>query len=439
MKKLFIPIAFLFLFFSAYGQSNKIKIEEFTLENGLQVVLNADKTSPIVVVDICYHVGSKNETGNRRGFAHLFEHLMFDGSMNVARGEFDKHIYSAGGDDNAFTNEDVTNYYDILPANQLELAMWLESDRMLQFAIKDISLTTQKGVVKEERKQSYENQPYGSVQINMAEMAYKVHPYKSPVIGYAEDIDAGTLADVKDFFETFYVPNNATLAIVGDIDIENTKNLIKKYFHGIPRGKKEIVRSLAVEPPQTQQLKKTVNDNIQLDGVFLGYHIPEKGSNDSYALDLLSDILSNGKSSRLYERMVYREQTAIEASCYVDLREHPGMFEFSVISSGETLAPDLEKVIYEEIEKVKEKGVSEEELLKVKNKYEAGFISRLEMPFQRAVLLALYKAIQNDANLINSEAEKYLKVTTQDIQSVAKKYLNKENSTVLYYKPEPKK
>ena len=181
MKKLLISIAFLFLFFSAYGQGNKIKIEEFTLDNGLQVVLNADNTSPIVVIDICYHVGSKNETGKRRGFAHLFEHLMFDGSTNVARGEFDKHIYSAGGDDNAFTNEDVTNYYDILPAAQLELGLWLESDRMLQFAIKEISLTTQQGVVKEERKQSYENQPYGSVSINMSEMAYKVHPYKSPV------------------------------------------------------------------------------------------------------------------------------------------------------------------------------------------------------------------------------------------------------------------
>jgi zinc protease len=439
MKKLFIPVALVFFFLSAYGQSNKIKIEEFTLPNGLQVVLNPDKTSPIVVVDICYHVGSKNESEKRRGFAHLFEHLMFDGSTNVARGEFDKHIYSAGGDDNAFTNEDITNYYDLLPVNQLELALWLESDRMMQFGVKDIGLKVQKGVVKEERKQSYENQPYGSVQINLAEMSYKVHPYKSPVIGYAENIDAATLNDVKDFFENFYVPNNATLVIVGDIDIARTKDLIVKYFSDIPKEKKEIIRTFGVEPKKTQQESKVVYDNIMFDGLFLAYPIPEIGHEDSYALDLLSSILSSGKSSRLYERMVYHEQSAMDASCYTDLREHPGLFVFSIISSGKAQAPDLEKEIYEEIEKIKTEGVSENELEKVKNKYEADFISHLEMPFQRAVLLATAKTIQNDANLINTETEKYLKVTTQDIQRVAKKYLNKESSTLLYYKPETKK
>lgn len=439
MKKLFIPIAFLFLCFSAYGQSNKIQIEEFSLDNGLKVILNPDKTTPIVVIDVCYHVGSKNESDKRRGFAHLFEHLMFDGSTNVDRGDFDKHIYSAGGDDNAFTNEDVTNYFDILPVNQLELALWLESDRMLQFAVRDISLKVQKGVVKEERKQSFENQPYGSVQINMSEMAYKVHPYKSPVIGYAEDIDAASLNDVKDFFETFYVPNNATLVIVGNIDTKKTKELITKYFSDIPKGKKEIIRTFTAEPPKPEQSRKVVHDKIMFDGVFIGYHIPEVGSEDSYALDLLANILASGKSSRLYERMVYTEQSAIEASCYADLREHPGLFVFTAISSGSAQAPELESKLYEEIEKIKSNGVTETELLKVKNKYESNFITHLEMPFQRAVTLALYKTIQNDAQLINTESDKYLHVTTQDIQRVAKKYLNKENSVVLHYKPETTK
>lgn len=435
MKK----ILFLFLVFyvlSSFGQSNKIELYEFTLENGLNVVLNPDKTSPIVVVDICYHVGSKNEYDKRNGFAHLFEHLMFDGSTNVDRGDFDKYIYSAGGDDNAFTNEDVTNYFDILPSNQLELALWLESDRMLQFAVRDISLKVQKGVVKEERKQSYENQPYGTVQINLAETAYTTHPYKWPVIGYAQDIDAATLKDVKDFFETFYVPNNATLVIVGDIDVQKTKELVKKYFGDIPRGKKEINRNFPKEPPRTKQMRRLFTDKIMFDGVFMAYHIPELGHEDSYALELLANILSSGKSSRLYERMVYQDQVALAASCYADLREDPGLFIFSSISSGKLKAHELENIIYEEIEKIQTNGVPEEELIKVKNKFESNFIYKLEMPYQRAVQLALYKTLQKDANLINTEIEKYLKVTPQDIQKVAKKYLQKENSVVLHYKPE---
>lgn len=436
MKKILLTL-FIFIFVvSSYSQSNKIDIIEFTLDNGLNVILNPDRTSPIVVVDVCYHVGSKNESEKRKGFAHLFEHLMFDGSTNVDRGDFDKYIYSAGGDDNAFTNEDVTNYFDILPANQLELALWLESDRMLQFAVREISLKVQKGVVKEERKQSYENQPYGSVEINLAETAYSVHPYKSPVIGYPIDIDAATLNDVKDFFETYYVPNNATLVIVGDIDIEKTKELVKKYFGDIPRGKKEIKRNFPKEPPRTQQIRRLFTDKITFDGTFIAFHIPQVGHEDSYAIELLANVLSSGKSSRLYEKMVYKDQVALAASCYADLREDPGLFIFTAISSGKLKSHELENMLFEEIEKIKTDGVSEEELNKVKNKYESNFIYKLEMPYQRAVQLALYKTIQNDANLINTIIDKYLTVTTKDIQRVAQKYLNKENSIVLHYKPE---
>lgn len=439
MKKFFILAIMLYAAYSAFGQSNKIQIEEYSLENGLNVVLNKDVTTPIVVINICYHVGSKNEADRRRGFAHLFEHLMFDGSTNVDRGDFDKFIYSAGGDDNAFTNEDVTNYFDILPVSQLELGLWLESDRMLQFAVRDISLRVQKGVVKEERKQSYENQPYGSVQINLAQMGYNIHPYRSPVIGYSEDIDAATLTDVKEFFETFYVPNNATLVIVGDIDIDKTKKLVQKYFGDIPKGKKEIAREFPPEPKRISKERKLVYDKIMLDGVFMGYQIPELGHEDSYALELLAKVLSEGKSSRLYKKLVYTDQAAVEASCYADIREHPGLMVFSAISSGAAQAQDLEMMLYNEIERIKSSGVTEEELLKVKNKFESSYISQLEMPFQRAVQLALYKTLQKDANLINTEIEKYLKVSADDIKRVAQKYLNHETNFVLHYKPEPNK
>jgi predicted Zn-dependent peptidase len=307
---------------------------------------------------------------------------------------------------------------------------------MYRFAIEQISLTTQQGVVIEEKKQSYDNRPYGTYSENMASLAYKVHPYKTTTIGYEEDIQAATLNDVKDFFETFYVPNNATLVLVGDIDIEQAKKLIEKYFGNIPRGKKEIIRTFPAEPKRTAQEVKTVHDKIMLEGLFMGYHIPAISHEDMYALYLLLNILSDGKSSRLYERMVYTDQVAVEVAYALDAREDPGLSEFIVISSGMATAEELEKVIYEEIEKIQRDGVTERELEKVKNKFQSSFISQLESPFNRAVLLATYEVIQKDANLINTELEKYLSVTTQDIQNVAKKYLNKENSVVLYYKPE---
>jgi predicted Zn-dependent peptidase len=234
------------------------------------------------------------------------------------------------------------------------------------------------------------------------------------------------------------VPNNATLVITGDFDVSGTKKLIEKYFGDIPKGKKEIIRKFPAEPKRTAQEIKTVNDKIMLDGLFMGYHIPEINHKDMRALDILSDILSSGRSSRLYERMIYTDQIAMQASAGIDAREDPGLFMFMVISSGTAAAEELEKIIYEEIEKIKINGVDEKELQKMKNRYESSFISNLESIYGRAVSLATYKVIQKDANLINTDLEKYLGVTTQDIKDAAKKYLNKENSIVLYYKPEPR-
>jgi predicted Zn-dependent peptidase len=438
MKKIIVAI-FIFLFsVSLFSQNKKVKFEEYTLDNGLQVILNQDKTSPMVVVNICYHVGSKNETEGRKGFAHLFEHLMFDGSANVKRGEFSKYVNDAGGSLNAFTSNDITNYYTILPPHELELGLWLESDRMFQFSIGEVSLTTQQGVVIEEKKQSYDNRPYGTMTENMYAMAYKVHPYKTTVIGYESDINAATLEDVKDFFETFYVPNNATLVIAGDFDVKETKELIKKYFGDILKGTKEIIRKFPAEPPRPAQEIKLVYDKIMLDALFMSYHVPGFGHKDSYVLDILSNILSSGRSSRLYERMVHTDQVATTVSTGAGSLEDPGLFQFFVFSSGKATATELEKIIYEEIEKIQTAGITEKELEKAQNRYEANFLGRVKTTFQRALLLAIYKVFGNDANLINTELDKYLAVTTQDVQDVAKKYLNKENSVVLYYKPQPK-
>jgi predicted Zn-dependent peptidase len=363
---------------------------------------------------------------------------MFDGSANVKRGEFAKYVNSVGGSFNAFTNTDITNYFETLPAHELELGLWLESDRMYKFSVEEISLTTQQGVVVEEKKQSYDNRPYGTVYENMYAAAFKRHPYQSTTIGYEADIKAATLDDVKDFFETFYVPNNATLVIVGDIDIKKKKKLVEKYFGEIPRGTKDIDRIFPAEPKRPVQEKKLVYDKIMLDGLFMGYHVPELKHEDTYALALLSSILSRDRSSRLYERMVYTDQVASSVSTSSGGSEDPGLFMFSVYSSGKASIEELEQIIYEEIEKIQTNGVNEQELEKVKNQYESGFVGRVVMSQQRALVLATNKVLKNDANLINTELQKYLKVTTQDIQNVAKKYLNKENSVVLYYKPEPK-
>ncbi len=417
------------------AQQGRIKFTEYDLPNGLHVILHQDNTTPIVAVSILYHVGSKNEVPGRTGFAHFFEHLMFEGSDNIPRGDFDKTVLTAGGTNNANTSQDRTFYYEIFPSNQLELGLWLESERLLHLRIDSTGVETQRAVVKEERKQSYDNRPYGSIIEKTMENAYKVHPYKWTPIGYPEDLNKATLQEFMDFHSIYYVPNNATLSIAGDINIDSTKMMIAKYFADIPRGTKEIYRPTVVEPEKTAEVTDTVYDNIQLPAVIMAYHMPAQGTPDSYALSMLTTLLSDGQSSRMYKSIVDQQQKALQVMSFPFALEDPGLFLiFGLVNMGVSPA-DLEKAIDAEIEKVKTTEIPDAEFQKLRNKVENDFVTGNSTMVGIAENLANYHVYFNDANLINTEIDRYMKVTPADLERVAKKYLIPQNRVVLTYLP----
>lgn len=427
----------LFGWTQAQAQEGKIDFTTYNLPNGLRVILHKDNSTPIVAVTILYHVGSKNEVPGRTGFAHFFEHLMFEGSDNIARGEYDKITQSAGGTLNANTSQDRTFYYELFPSNQLELGLWLESERLLHLRIDSTGVETQRAVVKEERKQSYDNRPYGSILEETMSHAYKVHPYRWTPIGYPEDLNKATLLEFMDFHSTYYVPNNATLSIAGDIDIEAAKKLIEKYFGDIPSGKKALLRPTEVEPVKTAEVRDTVLDNIQLPAVIMSYHMPAQGTPDYYALSMLTTLLSDGQSSRLSKSIVDKQQKALQVMAIPFALEDPGMFIiFGLVNMGVTL-PDLEGSIETEIDKVKTEDISDVEFKKLQNKVENDFVTGNSTMAGIAENLANYQVYYGDANLINTEISRYMKVTRDDLKRVANKYLNKENRVVLYYLPKP--
>lgn len=437
MKKLFVSAlvtTLLCIGLNVHAQ-NEIKFKEFKLDNGLNVIMHQDKTTPIVAVSVLYHVGSKNEDPERTGFAHFFEHLLFEGSENIGRGEFMKKIQSIGGTLNAYTSNDQTYYYEVVPSNYLETALYMESERMFHAKIDTVGVNTQREVVKEERRQRYENQPYGTILPEVLKRSYHVHPYQWPPIGSMEHLNSARLNQFMDFYKTFYVPNNAILTIAGDIDYDQAEKWIRTYFAEIPRGTKEIPRPTVTEPRRSKEIRDIIYDNIQLPAVIEAYNLPRKDHPDSYALDMLSTYLTGGNSSLLNKELVDKEQTALQiAAIPLDL-EDGGVFLLYGIANMGVDADSLEQSIDVQIEKVKAEGISEKDFQKLLAQVENAVVTQNSSVAGIAENLAESKVYFGDANEINREMEKYNKVKREDIQRVAKEYFDKSGRVVLHYLP----
>ena len=413
---------------------NTIKFEEYDLDNGLHVILHEDHSTPIAAVTVLYHVGSKNEDSERTGFAHFFEHLLFEGSENIELGEFDSYVTNAGGALNANTSQDRTFYFELLPSNQMELGLWLESERMLHANIQNIGVETQREVVKEEKRQRVDNQPYGSWLENMMKRLYTEHPYNWVPIGSMDHLNAAKLDEFMAFYKKFYVPNNATLSIAGDIDVEKTKGLIAAYFGDIPKGA-DVVQPTVQEPALGGEKTATIYDNIQLPAIMMGYRMPPQTSDDAYALQMASSVLSGGPSSRMYKRLVDQDQTALQVFAFPFSLEQGGAFiTFSLANAGKTI-DDMVPALEEEISTLQNELISEREFQKIQNQMESNFIQSNSKMAGIAESLADYHTYYGDANYINTEIERYRSVTREDIQRVAQKYLVKDNRVVLRYLP----
>mgnify|MGYP003576134693 CR=1 FL=1 len=412
-----------------------IKFTEFDLPNALHVILHEDHATPIVAVSVMYHVGSKNEDPQRTGFAHFFEHLLFEGSENIGRGEYMKMVQAAGGQLNANTSQDRTFYYEVVPSNQLELALWMESERMLHAKIDMTGVETQRKVVKEEKKQRYDNTPYGQLLNVVYENAYTKHPYRWSPIGKEQYIDQSKLEEFMDFYKTFYVPNNAVLAIGGDLDITKTKELITKYFGDIPKGTKAIPRPTEVEPAQTAEKRVNFYDNVQLPAVIVAYHTPKMGTDDWYTLQLLTQMLSQGKSSRFQKEIVDKQQKGLAVGAFMIPNEDPGVaFMYGITNAG-VKPEDLEASMLAEVERVKKELISDEEYQKLMNQAENDFVTQNQRIQGIVENLATYYTYFGNADLINTELSRYTKITKEDLKRVANKYFTKENRLVVYYLP----
>jgi zinc protease len=435
MRKItFSLILGLFLTISLSAQ-NRIEFKEFTLDNGLHVIMHQDNSTPIVATSVLYHVGSKNENPDRTGFAHFFEHLMFEGTENIPRGKYFEIVESAGGELNAFTSQDITLYYEIMPTNQLELALYLESERMLHSKVDQIGVDTQREVILQEMKEVMEERPYFNFWRELPKRLYTNHPYQWPIIGAAEHLEASVLEEFVEFYKTYYVPNNATLAIAGDIDYQSTEELVRKYFSEIPKGTKPINRpSIEIERLKAE-VKDIVYDNIQLPAVFQGYIMPAKNHPDFYALDLLSTYLLSGKSSLLYRELVDNTQKALEAAAFPNNLEDGGMFIILAIANMGVDVEELQVAIDDLLGMVKENGIDENEFEKLLNIKESQYVNSLGSVANISMELAQGHVFYDGADYINEKLYKYRDVKPEDIKRVANTYLTKDSRVVLNYLP----
>lgn len=407
-----------------------IKFEKYKLKNNLTVIVHQDKSSPLACVNILYDVGARDEDENKTGFAHLFEHLMFGGSINIPN--YDEPLQLVGGENNAFTTNDITNYYCTVPAENLETAFWLESDRMLSLAFTEKSLEVQRSVVIEEFKQRYLNQPFGDVWLLLRPLAYNIHPYKWSTIGKEiSHIENATMEDVKSFFKEHYNPSNAIMVVAGNVEFENVKTLAEKWFGPIDAGTKPK-RNLPKEPKQTSPRKLTVERDIPVDSIYKAYHMVSRHDSNYYTCDLLSDILSRGNSSRLFNALIKDNPLFSEINAYVMGDFDEGLFVISGKLSEGVKMEIGEAAILKEVEKIKNELVSETELQKCKNKVESSITFSETDILNKATNLAISELL-GDANLINEEIGKYLAVKTEDIKKMANIILDENNCSTLYY------
>ncbi|MES2574575.1 MAG: pitrilysin family protein [Bacteroidota bacterium] len=423
------------LLLGGIASAQKVDFEEYNLDNGLHVILHNDDSAPVVVTSVMYHVGSKDETPDRTGFAHFFEHLLFEGTENIKRGEWFKIVTSNGGVNNANTSDDRTYYYEVFPSNNLELGLWMESERMLHPVINQIGVDTQNEVVKEEKRTSYDNRPYGNVIEVVKKNMFKNHPYRWTTIGSMEHLDNATLAEFQAFNKKFYIPNNATLVVAGQIDIAQTKEWIQKYFGSIKKGE-PLKKQTFVEEPITETIKATHKDpNIQIPMLVASYRTPSMKTRDARVLDLISSYLSDGKSSKLYKKIVDDKKMALQIGAFGYSQEDYGMYIIYGLPMGTFTTADLLKEMDEEIVKLQTDLISEKDYQKLQNIFDNQFVNSNASVEGIAENLAKYQMLYGDINLINTEIDIYHSITREEIREVAKKYLNPNQRLILDYVP----
>jgi zinc protease len=421
---------------TAAVHAQKVSFTEYNLKNGLHVVLHQDKSAPVVAVSVMYHVGSKDENPERTGFAHFFEHLLFEGSENIKRGEFMKIVSSNGGQNNANTTQDRTFYYELFPSNQLETGLWLESERMLHPVINEIGVKTQNEVVKEEKRMRVDNQPYGNFLNSVMKKLFIKHPYTWVPIGSMEHLDAATLQEFIAFFKKYYVPNNAVMVIAGDIDIEKTKGLVENYFGEIPAGAPVEKVNIKEDPITTEMIDTAYDSNIQIPAIMTAYRTPGLTSKEVAALELASRVLSGGQSSRMYKKMVDDKKNTLQVGCFNYALEDYGAYISYALPNGATPLDTLLNDMDVEILTLQKELISEIDFTKIRNQYENEYIGKNAKMLGIAENLADgYTFFNKNTNHINEELEEVRKVTREDIQMVAKKYLNKNQRVVIYYLP----
>lgn len=421
------------------ANAQKVAFEEFDLDNGLHVVLHQDNSAPVIITSVMYHVGAKDEQPNRTGFAHFFEHLLFEGTKNIERGEWFKIVTANGGQNNANTSDDRTYYYEVFPSNNLELAIWMESERLMHPVINQIGVDTQNEVVKEEKRLRIDNQPYGNIFKAIKQNLFKNHPYRWTTIGEMEHLDSATLEEFQAFNKKFYVPNNAVLVVAGQFDATQAKDWIKKYFGAIPKGA-PVERQKFEEAPITATINATWEDpNVQLPMTLAAYRTPSMKTKDARVLDMISTYLSDGKSSKLYKKIVDDKKVALQVGAFSNSQEDYGQYIIYSLPLGDVSSESLLKEIDEEIVNMQTNLISENDFQKLQNKFENNYVSSNATVEGIAENLASYYLLYGDINLVNTEIEIYRSITREDIKEVAKKYLNPNQRLILNYGPAKEK